>query len=374
VKPRSWKYRLASHFADFIERLSTVLYRLLIKFISTEKLENFKPIPLCDLYIRLNRPIPQHLVGHATYTIDQASFRFRNDDGSESSATWKYPENSNWELSSSGDQNFRLRFMVQEIGGATGTSSFLLQFSHNNGTWTTATTSTNVVRIRDSANVTDGVTTTDQLGGTGTFDGGQYRETNTSSTVNHSASGHSEHEWSLVLRSAEYTLGDSVKFRLYRTESNAPPSTISVTPEIYGWTLINSIEELNNIRNSVVSGVIRGNFKLARDLDFNDDASYDNPTNNATGVLGGQPLVFLIPKARADVHFQLEIDSVNTFDDDPQIYRSWESQTNWEYYNGSSWVSVPSGGVQTTYSGNEARFVPALTTGTYYRRIRGRVL
>jgi hypothetical protein len=99
-----------------------------------------------------------------------------------------------------------------------------------------------------------------------------------------------------------------------------------------------------------------------------------SPANFATNVLGTVPLVFIIPVAAAAMHFQLQIDTVSTFDNVLQEYDSWLDQTNWQYWNGSAWVAITSGGVSPSFAGNQARFTPSLTSGTYYRRVRGRVL
>lgn len=102
-----------------------------------------------------------------------------------------------------------------------------------------------------------------------------------------------------------------------------------------------------------------------------------SPSNHASGVQGSDPLVFVMPTAEANIHFELQIDTANTFNSgNLQIKKSWENQTGWEYWNGSAWVAIPSGGVPNTYSGNQARYTPpvALSATTYYRRIRGRVV
>lgn len=102
-----------------------------------------------------------------------------------------------------------------------------------------------------------------------------------------------------------------------------------------------------------------------------------SPSNHATGVQGSDPLVFVMPTAEANMHFELQIDTVNTFDSgNLQIKKSWENQTGWEYYDGSAWQPIPVGGVSNSYSGNQARYTPpvALSAATYYRRIRGRVV
>ena len=46
-------------------------------------------------------------------------------------------------------------------------------------------------------------------------------------------------------------------------------------------TVINSIEELNAVRNG-----LSGDYELARSLDFNSDGSYDNPANKSTYTTG----------------------------------------------------------------------------------------
>lgn len=101
-----------------------------------------------------------------------------------------------------------------------------------------------------------------------------------------------------------------------------------------------------------------------------------SPANHATGVNQTDPLVFLIPESSNPIHFELQIDTVDTFDSgDLQGFNSMSSQVGWEYYNGSSWVSVPADGIPLGYSGNQARYMPQteIATGTWYRRIRGRI-
>jgi hypothetical protein len=99
------------------------------------------------------------------------------------------------------------------------------------------------------------------------------------------------------------------------------------------------------------------------------------PLNNAVGVNGAEPLVFEIPSSTVNTHFHLQIDTVNTFDSGDFVeFKSWEDQTNWEFWDGDSWEPVPSGGVDPSFAGNEARFIPSLANGDYYRRIRGRVV
>lgn len=97
-----------------------------------------------------------------------------------------------------------------------------------------------------------------------------------------------------------------------------------------------------------------------------------SPADTASISTGSEPLVFVMPNSVSAMHFELQIDTVNTFDSgDLQIFKSWLDQTNWEYWNGSAWTAWPAGGVDTAYIGNQARYTPNLSQDTYYRRIRG---
>jgi len=136
---------------------------------------------------------------HVTANLAQDIFRFRNDDGSETTATWSAVADTN--VTISGDTNFRLRIAIRETaGGAANNVPFDLQYSLNSGAYALVTTST-PVKVVTSANVTDGTATTQQLS-SGTFVAG---EIDTDGTVgNTTLEGSStEHEWVLQLDSAQ---------------------------------------------------------------------------------------------------------------------------------------------------------------------------
>ncbi|MGH9878833.1 MAG: hypothetical protein ACRD5H_14470, partial [Nitrososphaerales archaeon] len=63
-------------------------------------------------------------------TLDQAGFRGRNDDGSETTATWKAAENTNW--SQAVDENLRVRLILDETtGGDPAIADYRLQYNLN---------------------------------------------------------------------------------------------------------------------------------------------------------------------------------------------------------------------------------------------------
>jgi hypothetical protein len=88
-------------------------------------------------------------------------------------------------------------------------------------------------------------------------------------------------------------------------------------------------------------------------------------------------LKFDSPTSGVAQHFQLQLDTANTFDTgNLRTYDSSTDQTNWTYYNGGSWVAIPSTGMPSAYSGNEVNLsvTSALTATTWYRRVRAGTL
>jgi hypothetical protein len=162
---------------------------------------------------------------------EQKAFRFRNDDGSESTATWKAAQNTDVSLAP-GDP-FRLRFLIQNDGETPSSDeNFILYHRVNGGSWlsiggTAATDRT--VRYRDSANVAQDGATTEQMGGSGTFEAGLIRETGAGATgVTLDGTNETEFEWSLEVYGPMVSAGDTIDLRLQRTGSNVPFDTYTV--------------------------------------------------------------------------------------------------------------------------------------------------
>jgi hypothetical protein len=148
------------------------------------------------------------------FDLEQLTFRGRNDDGSETTATWIAAANTNW--SQLVDANFRVRFEVQEIGGTSGSSTAQLQYNKNGAGWNSVTGASSVVRSSASSNFSDGAATTNQLtGATGTFAAGTLDEGDGAvGSVSLAANGHTEWEFSVQIRSVDVVNGDTVQLRL----------------------------------------------------------------------------------------------------------------------------------------------------------------
>jgi hypothetical protein len=182
--------------------------------------------------IPLAVPAPAVVVGT---TIDVAAFRFRNDDGSETTATWKAAQNV--DVSIAEDTVFRLRYELQETQGIAVIGSdadFVLRYRLNGGSWLVVGAESGTVLVPGtSTNVADVDPTTDQLtAGTGTFSAGSIEEGN--GRVNGSAiaaSGHIEYEFVLTLPAADVTDGDVIDVEIIQepVAYGGPANRLNVT-------------------------------------------------------------------------------------------------------------------------------------------------
>jgi hypothetical protein len=169
---------------------------------------------------------------------NQVAYRGRNDDGDETTATWKAAQNTNW--TQTVDVNFRVRLEVQETGAGAGNNKvWQLQYNLASAGWVTVNDVSSVVRSSASPNVTDGVGTTNQLTvGTGTFQGGSgstggFDEVNGAaggSTMDVAASGHSEAEFCVQIRSGDVTDGQTVQLRI--TDNGTDFAAYDATPTV----------------------------------------------------------------------------------------------------------------------------------------------
>lgn len=156
-------------------------------------------------------------------SFTQQSFRFRNDDGSQTTATWSQTANVN-------DQRkpfviFRCRFLIQQTVSTANTAlarAFKLRYSLNSGTYTDvgAQGSSTVIRYADSPNITDDEVTTQQLG-TGSFVAGDVDENGDTGTITFTSAALSETEIEFVLEldGANINVNDTLDLRVYETNN-----------------------------------------------------------------------------------------------------------------------------------------------------------
>lgn len=155
----------------------------------------------------------------AVSAFRQSAFRFRNDDESETAATWKAADNT--DVSIAKDAIFRLRFVIQNYGTASGsTGGLVVEQSVNGGAWVNTPTTASAgipVEYDLSPNVTDQQATTQQLG-SGTFVSGIVEEGSvTFGTARTLPAGtETEYEYVLKLNGLFATSGDTIALRVQR--------------------------------------------------------------------------------------------------------------------------------------------------------------
>ena len=143
-------------------------------------------------------------------TFEIVGWRFRNDDGSETTATWKAALNvPAWNMAL--DTNHRIRFRVKNTGASALTNGTMqLRWQNPGSSWANVTTSSTDVRAVASSNITDSGATTEQLtGGTGTFSAGEISEDGLVDTITVAAGNITEVEFSIQYRSADIAIGDA---------------------------------------------------------------------------------------------------------------------------------------------------------------------
>jgi hypothetical protein len=100
--------------------------------------------------------------------------------------------------------------------------------------------------------------------------------------------------------------------------------------------------------------------------------TWTTPADGA--AIGLSPtLEFTSPTSTAAQHFNMQLDTANTFNTgNLRDLSTATSQAGWEYFNGSTWVAFPSTGLPAGSSGNAVRHTvqTPLTATTWYRRVR----
>lgn len=165
-------------------------------------------------------------MGHEQVITRQDMARGRNDDGSESLATWKAATNTAY--SQIVDVAFRHRFLIQETGGG-GFDNFqeIIEFSLNGGTWTPVPASAAVIVQKVTLWYNDGDNAAQRLGG-GDYqgvNGGMTHSDNEGDAGIPDLIGNDEFECEFCLQIEGEFANNGDKIRLRIIESAANPLT-----------------------------------------------------------------------------------------------------------------------------------------------------
>lgn len=164
---------------------------------------------------------------HVVATWSQSAFRLRNDDGSQTAATWIAATNTNATISTG--VNFRIRLALLETAGGSGNvNNAHLQYNLAGGGWLEVTTTT-PVQLVASAFVADGTATTQQIT-TGTFVSGTFDSDGTVAAVSFAGNDRTEFEYSVIIDAAQVSNGQTVQFRI--VDGTSPFTTYAQTPTV----------------------------------------------------------------------------------------------------------------------------------------------
>ena len=171
-------------------------------------------------------------------TREQTSFRIRDDDGSESAATWRQAINVDDTLAV--DTNFRIRFGYT-IAGMNGAQDCQLEYNLASAGWNPVNATSSVVRSSASSNVADNATITEQLDQGKTFtanttpNGGFDEVDGLVASQSLLTTEECEVEYCFQIRSADVTDAQTLQLRITRagtvfdTYTNTPTITVDET-------------------------------------------------------------------------------------------------------------------------------------------------
>jgi len=162
------------------------------------------------------------VVDYNAASLDQEGFRFRNDDGSETTATWRAAQDTN--VSVAEGVNVRLRLLINTTGDEDTLKYLLMYKKSTDGTYLIVPTSgtSEAFTISASTNITaSGEATTALLtapAGKTTSDfvtGRMQDDENPADTINITVDDYTELEWCLIANAAAVD-GGIYQFRVYK--------------------------------------------------------------------------------------------------------------------------------------------------------------
>lgn len=172
------------------------------------------------------------IAGGVAVTRTQTHARFRNDDGSETAATWLASEDNNASLLT--NKNYRLRLQVEQSAATFSLITPELRYSLNGGAYTRVNATSSVVRSSASTQFADDDATTAQLTATGVFTPGKMDDVDgiTASISPGTSDDSTEVEYCFQIVDADVAAGDTIDFRVYHYPAGSPAAldAYTVTP------------------------------------------------------------------------------------------------------------------------------------------------
>ena len=239
-------------------------------------------------------------------------FRFRNDDGSISAATWIAAQNTavvKGDGIAPGD-NVRLRLNFGEEAGAAGTGEhtggWTLQFNINGGTFATVTGAT-AVKTFDSSNLTNGTTLAfanynlAYSGGAVQRDWGDENEDGVTPTGNTWSKDFCEAEFSIQFDSSGTSEDDVIRFRVLAPDGSTAVAFTNVPTITMAAAGANPIAGSADVAFAVSSANLDGTGELLSSADSTTIIFTTSADPSATGkAFGSTDIAFAVSSANLD--------------------------------------------------------------------------
>ena len=164
-----------------------------------------------------------------------------------------------------GDTSGQLRIRLQSTTAVAvpATDDWQLQYEKNaSGTWVNVTTSSPVAAAYDSPNLTAAAATTSRLGaGTGSFEAGEVTEDGVANDRGWSGNNYTELVYSLMIKAADVTNADTIRFRVLRNGSTndltyAQTPTIDIVLSVFATVSLTAISTLEADATVIASTVV----------------------------------------------------------------------------------------------------------------------
>lgn len=211
----------------------------------------------------------------ASFTPVLEAYRFFAEGTESGSEALGNGQNLRLEYDVSEDFVFQLRVRIQETAGKTGatTDDYKLQYRKNVGAWLDVTTISSVVKAYNSADLTDGASTTNRLsGGSGSFIAGKVSEVGEVANFQLTSSNYTEFLYSLMIIQEDFAgIDDLVDFRVLL---NGEVMTGSSTPRLINVNFPPSIN-LHSPEDTAVLSTIRPSFEFTGNDPEGDPVTYE---------------------------------------------------------------------------------------------------
>lgn len=243
--------------------------------------------------------------------FDQDSYRWRNDNGDETStgATWIAALNTAPPSALPVDTNLRLRILIQETNSRSNVQAFEWWVSRNSGAYQQITTTSSVVKAVDSTYLTDGNSCTQQLG-SGTFISANQGQSEDGlwDTVNFTSLSEWEGELSFQIVGADVNNSDTLDFRIYKSGGTVI-NTYTRTPRLIvskttSWNVNKSDSVgITESKGVVLNDVVVNKSETISLSEFRNVLFEFFVSNTETISLSDPPLIY-VPPADPDIPIQ----------------------------------------------------------------------